>query len=79
MAPCHCALSTPAIAAVRLLADHLDLFTACNGGAGLGGVLGGVIATVAGRDIAKGGVMGAALGLICGAVFALLQASGVHS
>lgn len=64
---------------VRLLPEHLDLFTACNGGAGLGGVIGGVIAALTGKDIAKGGITGAALGLLGGAGLAFLQAAGIHS
>jgi hypothetical protein len=64
---------------LRLLPEHLDLFTACDGGAGVGGVFGGAVAMLAGEDIAKGGIVGAAIGLVLGAVPVLLQASGVHS
>ena len=64
---------------LRLLPEHLDLFTACEGGAGVGGVFGGVIAMLRGKDIAKGGIVGATIGLVLGAVPVFLQASGVHS
>jgi hypothetical protein len=64
---------------LRLLPEHLDLFTACEGGAGIGGVFGGAIAMLRGKDIAKGGIVGAAIELVLGAIPVLLQASGVHS
>jgi hypothetical protein len=64
---------------LRLLPEHLDLFTACDGGAGIGGVLGGGIAMLAGEDIARGGIVGAAIGLVFGAVIAILQVFGIHS
>jgi hypothetical protein len=64
---------------VRLLPEHLDLFTACTGGAGIGGVLGGLIAVLMDEDIATWGVVGAALGLFFGAILAILQAPGIHS
>jgi hypothetical protein len=59
-------------ATVRVLPEQLDLFTACNGGAGLGGVIGGAVALLAGEDVAKGGVFGAVIGLALGAFAAVL-------
>jgi hypothetical protein len=53
--------------------------TAAVGCAGIGGVVGGVIAVVASEDIAKGGVIGAAIGLAFGVIVVLLQGTGVHS
>jgi hypothetical protein len=64
---------------LRLLPEHLDLFTACDGAAGIGGVFGGAIAMLRGKDIAKSGIVGAAIGLVFGVVLAILQLSGVHS
>lgn len=64
---------------VRLLPERLDLFTACNGCAGIGVALGGAIARLASRDIAAGGVMGGTIGLAIGALAVILQASGIHS
>lgn len=71
--------STLMAGAVRLLPEHLDLFTACDGCSGVCGVLGGMIAMAAERDIAKGGTVGAMVGFALGVILALAQAPGVHS
>ena len=64
--------------AIRLLPEHLDLFTACAGGAGIGGVLGGLIAVLADENIATYGVIGGAIGLVLGVVAVISQATGLH-
>jgi hypothetical protein len=51
---------------VRLLPEHLDLFTACDGCAGICGILGGAVAWALDEDIARGGLVGALLGFIFG-------------
>jgi hypothetical protein len=65
--------------AVRLLPEHLDLFTACDGCAGICGVLGGVVAWALDEDIARGGLIGALLGFVFGVIVTFAQAQGVHS
>jgi hypothetical protein len=79
MPPGNLTIPMLTVGVIRLLPEHLDLFTACDGGAGIGGVFGGAVAALTGKDIAKGGIIGAVIGLVCGAVLALLQMSGVHS
>lgn len=78
MGPYCCLASVLTISAVRLLPEHLDLLTACDGCAGIGGVIGGIVAVLAEQDIGKGGVIGAAIGLVFGLFFVLVQGSGVH-
>jgi len=63
---------------LRLLPEHPDLFTACDGCAGIGGVLGGGIAALADKDIATGGIVGGLFGLVLGAGAVILQALGIH-
>lgn len=74
----YCYVASLTIGAVRLLPEHLDLFTACNGCAGIGVALGGGVAWLADEDIAKGGIIGAVMGMALGAILALVQGS-VHS
>jgi hypothetical protein len=69
------ASSTQASGAVSLFPEHFELFTACVGCAGIGGAIGGAIAMLAGEDIAKGGVMGATVGLALGAILVFLRGS----
>jgi hypothetical protein len=72
-------MSMSAVGVLRLLPEHLDLFTACAGGAGIGGVLGGAAAVLADKDITRGGIVGGLIGIAFGAAAVILQASGVHS
>jgi hypothetical protein len=62
------------VAAVVVLPEHLDLFTGANGGIGIGGVLGGGVAALTDRDIARGGLVGGSIGLVLGAAAAAAQA-----
>jgi hypothetical protein len=78
MAASILAIRTLLADALRVLPEQIDLFTICNGGAGLGGVIGGAYALWTGDDIAKGGVLGAVVGLAFGAVVAVLLAIGVY-
>lgn len=61
------------VAAISVLPEHLDVFTGANGGIAIGGVLGGAVAALMERDIAKGGLIGGLVGLIIGAVLAGVQ------
>ncbi len=63
---------------IHILPAHLDLFTACVGGAGIGGLFGGCVAWLTDKDIVKGGIVGGIAGLVVGAILAILQAYGVH-
>ncbi len=79
MPPRNLTVSILTVGVLRLLPEHIDLFTACDGGAGIGGVLGGGIAMLAGKNIATGGIVGGIIGIASGSVVAILPALGIHS
>jgi hypothetical protein len=65
--------------ALRLLPEHLDLFTAMVGGGGIGGIVGGLAAWMLDKDLARGGLLGGAVGVVYGIMLAVLQSSGLYS
>lgn len=67
------------LAVLRALPAQLDLFTAIAGGGAVGGILGGAVAWMLDKDLAQGGILGGGLGMIFGALLAVLQASGIYS
>lgn len=74
MHPYGVAVRVPIVVAVLVLPEHLDILTGANGGIGIGGVIGGVMAALREKDIAQGGLVGGSIELILGAAAAGLQA-----